>query len=204
MSDRQPLSFKMPPAWNEDGTPAYDAPPQRPLIEPPAGAAGEVLEAELVDESAQPAATASKSQTYVVPQRFGMSAILGIMTALAVMFGILQALNAHPFTYLFLGVLSLVICVVQMFFGGVPRTASVAAGAVVFALFVLSIPLVSPRVPYAAVFTLLALSLPFGGFLGYLTGTCAAGIFLIMDHLERLIQARRGVELVAPSPPGAP
>jgi len=195
----------MPPAWNDDGTPAYDAvPAQVPAVQATSSAAEEIVEAELVDELSVAAATSNKQQTYVVPQRFGMSAILGIMTALAVMFGILQGLNAHPFIYLFLGVLSLVICVVQMFFGGVPRVASVAAGAIVFALFALTIPIVSPRVPGGVVIALFVMSVPFGGFLGYLTGTCAAGIFLIMDQLERLIQARRGVELAASSPAGVP
>lgn len=163
--------------------------------------AEEIVDAELV-ESADP--SAAGRQIYVVPQRFGMSAILGIMTALAVLFGILQSLDAHPFTYLFLGVLSLVICVVQMFFGGVPRMASVAAGTVVFAIFVLSIPFVTPRVPLEVVVFLFVLSLPFGGLLGYLTGTCAAGIFLVMDQLERYFQARRGTSLATPATGGAP
>ena len=145
-----------------------------------------------------------RQQTYVVPQRFGMSAILGIMTALAVLFGVLQSLDAHAFTYLFLGVLSLVICLVQMCFGGVPRIASVAAGTIVFAVFVLSIPLAAPRVPVGLVVFLFVLSLPFGGLLGYLTGTCAAGIFLIMDQLERFFQARRGVELATTATTSAP
>lgn len=150
----------------------------------------EPVEAELVSDSSS-SATSSENRTYVVPQRFGMSAIFGIMTALALMFGILQSLNAHPFTYLFLGVLSLVICLVQMCFGGVPRTASVAAGTIVFALFVLTIPFVAPRAPLQMVLVLFVLSLPFGGLLGYLTGACAAGIFLIMDQVERYFRGRR-------------
>jgi hypothetical protein len=158
--------------------------------------AEEVLDAEIVDWDTlvkDPAA----NRMYVVPQRFGMSAILGIMTALAVLFGVLQRLDAHPFVYLFLGVMSLVICLVQMCFGGVPRMASVAAGTIVFALFVLSIPFVVPRVPIESVLCLFVLSLPFGGLLGYLTGTCAAGIFLIMDQLERYFGSRRDAEISA-------
>src|SRR5438105_2998329 len=40
---------------------------------------------------------------YMVPKRFGMSAILGIMTALAVLFGSFHLLNAPPPVYLFFG-----------------------------------------------------------------------------------------------------
>jgi hypothetical protein len=99
--------------------------------------------------------------------------------------------------------MSLVICLVQMCFGGVPRMASVAAGTIVFALFVLSIPFVVPRVPIESVLCLFVLSLPFGGLLGYLTGTCAAGIFLIMDQLERYFGSRREAEIAASATTGA-
>jgi hypothetical protein len=34
----------------------------------------------------------------------------------------------------------------------------------------------------------LLFGVPIGAFLGYLTGTCAAGIFLIMDYLEPYLQ----------------
>src|SRR6476660_7060172 len=47
---------------------------------------------------------------YIVPRRFGMSAILGIMTALAILFGCFRVLDAHPMIYLFFGMQTLVIC----------------------------------------------------------------------------------------------
>src|SRR5262245_53017867 len=43
---------------------------------------------------------------YKVPQRFGMSAILGIVTALALLFGGFRILNAEPVVYLFFGIQS--------------------------------------------------------------------------------------------------
>src|SRR5438067_11620588 len=67
---------------------------------------------------------------YKVPQRFGMSAILGIMTALALLFGGFRLLNAEPVVYLFFGIQSLVICLVQMFNTRAPRAASATAGAI--------------------------------------------------------------------------
>src|SRR5690242_19996013 len=72
---------------------------------------------------------------YKVPQRFGMSAILGIMTALALLFGGFRILNAEPVVYLFFGIQSLVICLVQMFNTRMPRAASATAGALMAPLF---------------------------------------------------------------------
>ncbi len=73
---------------------------------------------------------------YVVPRTFGMSAILGIMTALAVLFGGFRIYDAHPVLYLFFGVQALVICMAQMFYGQTPRFASAASGGVVLPIFI--------------------------------------------------------------------
>jgi hypothetical protein len=128
---------------------------------------------------------------YKVPQRFGMSAILGIMTALALLFGGFRILNAEPVVYLFFGIQSLVVCLVQMFNARMPRAASATAGAVMAPLF--TVRLIAAGgipVPYSLAgqivlaVCMLPLSVPIGAFLGYLTGTCAAGIFLVMDYWE--------------------
>ena len=42
---------------------------------------------------------------------------------------------------------------------------------------------------------LIPLATPIGAFLGYLTGTCAAGIFLVMDYLEPYLQGNTSVSL---------
>ncbi len=125
---------------------------------------------------------------YKVPQRFGMSAILGIMTALALLFGGFRILSAEPVVYLFFGVLTLVICVVQMFNAKSPRASSAIAGAVLAPFF--APPLFNFDFPFGfwerLFFTaaLIIFGVPTGAFLGYLTGTCAAGIFLVMDYYE--------------------
>ena len=46
------------------------------------------------------------------------------------------------------------------------------------------------------------MGVPIGAFLGYLTGTCAAGIFLVMDALEPYLQGRRPVPLGTTSTAG--
>ena len=121
---------------------------------------------------------------YVVPQRFGMSAILGITTALSMLFGGLRLLNAPSVVYLFFGLLTMVICLVQMFFGEVPRMASTIAGAVLLPLFVVSGATLFDDADAGAVICSFIVSVPFGALLGYITGTCAAGVFLVMEMLE--------------------
>ena len=130
---------------------------------------------------------------YVVPQRFGISAILGIITALAILFGCLRFLNAHPVVYLFLGILTLVICFVQMGFGKTPRGASAIAGAILLPVFSIITSWFLEHVEPGAVLCSLVMGVPVGAFVGYLTGTCAAGIFLVMDALEPYLQGRPSV-----------
>jgi hypothetical protein len=132
---------------------------------------------------------------YQVPQRFGMSAIFGIVTALAVLFGGFRLASAEPVVYLFFGLQTLVICVAQMFKAKSPRAASVIAGAILAPLFTVRlIQAAGIWIPHsvmrqlAITIALIPLSVPLGAFLGYLTGTCAAGIFLVMDYLEPYLQ----------------
>src|SRR4051794_31494554 len=117
---------------------------------------------------------------YMVPKRFGMSAILGIMTALAVLFGAFHVLNAPPPIYLFFGLQTLLICFAQMLGGKTPRLASSVAGAALVPVFLLPILLSEMRrwgnddtAIAWAVFYLFIVGMPIGAFLGYLTGTCA-------------------------------
>jgi hypothetical protein len=124
---------------------------------------------------------------YAVPRRFGMSAILGIVTALAILFGSFRIYGVDPVLYLFFGVQALVICLAQMLYGKTPRAASAIAGAVLLPLFLIAMAAyrnshrsdVDACVAFA--------SIPMGAFLGYITGTLAAGVFLIMDSAERLL-----------------
>lgn len=133
-------------------------------------------------------------QQYVVPQRFGLAEILGVMTALALLFGIMRWLDSDPVWYLFLGAQSIAICLVQMFHGKTPRKASAVAGAILAPLFVLGWAWFSRReVHVEAVLCLMVACVPFGGFVGYLNGACAAGVFLVMDKLEPYLQGQRPV-----------
>jgi hypothetical protein len=143
---------------------------------------------------------------YVVPQRFGLAAILGMTTALAILFGCMRWLGAEPAWYLFYGTQSIVICIVQMFQGRSPRRASAIAGAIMGPLFLLGAAWFSwgNRVDAGEVLCMALMMVPCGAFLGYLNGTCAAGIFLVMDKLEQYFQDRREAPNSIASPPAVP
>ncbi len=138
---------------------------------------------------------------YMVPRRFGMSAIFGIMTALAILFGCFRMLNADPLIYLFFGMQTLVICFAQMLNSKSPRLASSIAGAILVPLFLLFMFFMNGRRwnPERIMMVTIGLSfaIPIGAFLGYLTGTCAAGVFLVMDYLEPYLQGQRRVSRAA-------
>lgn len=162
--------------------------------------------------------TAATAQ-YAVPQRFGMAGILALTTLMAVMFGLLRAVGAHPFVYVFVGVLALVTSLVQMRYGEVPRVASMVAGAIVFPLcaigFVLVLTAVDDRIGFDE-WSMVVCTLPFlaavGAPLGYLAGASTAGLFLLIDMAEsyfagnggRLRYARpaRAHPILPPATPG--
>lgn len=130
-------------------------------------------------------------KTYVVPKRFGVSAILAMMTGMGLLFGYLRLLEMPPAVFLFLGTMVLVISIVQMFCGHVPRLASIAAGAVLSPLFVVaSFPYREDR--YIGEMLCVTLGSVFWGALGgYLTGTCAAGVFLVMEKIDPYLPGGR-------------
>lgn len=137
--------------------------------------------------AANPSATTSQ---YAVPRRFGMAGILAITTLMAVLFGLLRYCNAHPAAYMFVGLLSLVTCLVQMRYGEVPRVASLIAGAIFMPLCALGTFLFAVYEGHVVLddigwlVFMLPLLLSFGAFFGYLAGACTAGLFLLMDLIE--------------------
>jgi hypothetical protein len=142
---------------------------------------------------------------YVVPQRFGLAAILGMTTALAILFGCMRWLDAEPGWYLFYGFQSVAICIVQMFHGKSPRRASAIAGAIMGPLFVLGSAWISQwENEGGLVLCFMVMMVPCGAFLGYLNGTCAAGIFLVMDKLEKYVKGNPDSEHEPAGPLSSP
>jgi hypothetical protein len=68
-------------------------------------------------------------------------------------------------------------------------------------LFVLGWGWLTRDTPAGGVVCLMVISVPLGAFLGYLNGTCAAGIFLVMDKFEKYMQGERPVIDVSTAPP---
>ncbi len=133
---------------------------------------------------------APPTKTYIVPKRFGLLAILVMTTVMAVLFGCLRFLSAPPYVFLFLGVMALAICLVQMFYGSVPRLASVVAGAVVSPLIVIGVAAFEGA-PLGLIICSAIIWVIFGGVVGYMMGTCAAGIFLVLEQLEPYLPGGR-------------
>lgn len=140
------------------------------------------------------------ADTYRVPQRFSIAEILAMTTVFGLLFGGLRWFGASPILYMFLGTQALIICLVQMSFGTVPRGASTVVGCLflpgwVWVLYALE----SPGLPasFQGSWSDIPYVVLFGGLLGYCTGAMAAGVFLVMDILEGLGQraARRRARL---------
>jgi hypothetical protein len=90
-----------------------------------------------------------------------------------------------------------------MFYGQTPRLASIIAGALILPLFTLAAAVFSDRPSPAIVCAILGF-VPLGALLGYLTGTCAAGVFLVMDFLEPYLQGQAPLVASQSSSPARP
>lgn len=152
------------------------APEANPFSSAPIAAASPALAPEWYS-------TAPPAKIYVVPKRFGLLAILVVTTVMGVLFGCLRFLDAPPSVFLFFGLMSLAICLVQMFYGDVPRKASVVTGAIVSPLIVIGVAAFDGG-HWGLIICSSIIWVFLGGFVGYLMGTCAAGIFLVLEHVE--------------------
>lgn len=123
---------------------------------------------------------------YTVPRRFGLSSVLALTTAFAILFGILNFWKAPPVVYLFVATQIAAVCIVQILFGSAARIGSAFTGAVLLPFW--TAMSLDPHqlnqlslVEIAFWFVLITL---FGALLGYCTGGLAAGFFLVTDLLE--------------------
>ena len=128
-----------------------------------------------------PSVAPVKKARYQVPTRFGLTAIMGLLTVLAIIFGSLRAFDAPPAVYLFVGSEIVAICLAQILCGSAPRGISALTGAILLPLWVF-LTMKTPAIPLTLdlMFRLVA----FGGLMGYCIGALAAGFFLMMDLIE--------------------
>ncbi len=127
---------------------------------------------------------------FVVPKRFGLLAFLGITTAISILFGGLRLIEAPPSAFIFLGLQAVLVCLAQMFWGHEPRVASTSAGMFLFPIYCVVMLLEGSFFFLEGVWLFVAIpivsigSVPAGAGLGYIAGTCAAGVFLLIDMGE--------------------
>lgn len=112
-----------------------------------------------------------------------------MMTVFGGVFGLLRWFGVHPAWYLFLGTQGMIVCLVQMWFGSVPRGGSTLVGGVFLPIWVWGLAAFgSSALP--ANLTATWMDVPFaiflGGLLGYCTGALAAGVFLVLDLGDEL------------------
>ena len=133
---------------------------------------------------------------YCVPKRFGISAIIALVTMFAVIFGGINLLQSKiseftfsPTMHLFFGVELMAIWIGQMRFEESPRRVSTIVGAILMPLFVFF----SIDMPPSSMRTLaMAALFFFGGLIGYCLGALAAGLFLVLDWVGPHLPGYRG------------
>jgi protein-S-isoprenylcysteine O-methyltransferase Ste14 len=134
-------------------------------------------------DKGQQATTPAKKTQYQVPSRFGLTAIMGLLTILAIIFGWLKSVDAPPEVYLFIGSEIMAICLAQILVGSAPRSGSILTGAVLLPFWVYMSVNTRSISPLADFLMIVVLAV-FGALLGYLIGALAAGFFLVMDLIE--------------------
>ena len=136
-----------------------------------------------------------------VPRRFSMAAMFVVMTFFALLFTLMNSLDASPEVFVVIAVLVAGVGLGQtLLFGGkYPRAASVCVGAGLLPLEILAVAVYlyisSPRSSSSgegAALTVMAMvfCVPVGGFLGYLAGGLAGGVFLVLDMVAKARQEK--------------
>jgi drug/metabolite transporter superfamily protein YnfA len=122
-----------------------------------------------------------------VPRRFGVGALLSLVTLFGLVFSMLRAVEAHAAVYLGVGGFLIVIALAQMvlFQGKKPRLASFMAGGVYCSALVVGASVVSAAQGRPPPANFLIGPFLFGGLLGYLAGCVLAGVFLLLKSLHQ-------------------
>lgn len=150
-------------------------------------------------------AVASSRRAIGVPRRFAVGTALIITAMYSVLFAVMKSLGAHPLAMVIVAVFFTGVGAAQMFlFGGRrPRAASIIAGAVfcgamptvAFSIFWFSEGSSPPGFhPIPIIGWLLCPTISFaiiGVLLGYVAGCLTAGVFLILNRIDRALHGPR-------------
>ncbi len=145
-----------------------------------------------------------------VPRRFAVGTALIMVTMYSVLFALMTVLGASPIVFgVVVGFFTLVGAAQMLLFGGRrPRDASLVTGAVVFAilppssllgLMLFDTPSLGMGRSLAPILSLTAYMAAIGAVAGYATGCLTAGVFLILNRIDRLLHGP-GVDSDQPDP----
>lgn len=166
--------------------------------------------AELVDgpRAGRPWGASWDSEAAGVPRRFSLGVLFLMMTSFAVLFAVMQMMDANPAAFVVVAVLVIGVGLGQtLLFGGqFPRAASIWIGACLFPVEILAVIIESQAAstygasPELVAFwvILVLFCIPAGAFVGYLAGGITAGLFLVLDYVNQ----RRKVEEESPTDDG--
>lgn len=132
-----------------------------------------------------------------VPRRFSMTALFAMMTLYAVVFAVMQSVDAGSTVFIVIAVLLTGVGIGQtlLFDGKFPRVASVCTGAVLFPLEIVAAivyhNLSSPSsVDLGIIILATVISVPAGGLFGYLAGGLAGGVFVLLELIAKETQSK--------------
>ncbi len=155
--------------------------------------------ATVVPEPSDPVAP-HRRKVYSVPRRFGLGTIFVVTTLFAVLFGILTGIGVPgEFILILAGFLTIIGFAQMLLFGGKhPRLASVETGMILTPIIVIAemfyydFPFGSE--PFEIIVNsvrMIQFGIALGMINGYTGGGVVAGVFLIMDHVERKMYGKR-------------
>ena len=163
-------------------------------------APNDIVQAELVEAdnhwpviavkaSVEAAASRPANQPFGVPTRFGIGTLLVVTAAYGALLALLRALDWDPRAIVWMVVFVSLVGLGQMLLFGSrrPREASLLAGAVclpAITIFTLIVHRVEGQAPQESGCVLIS-ALFFGAPAGYLAGGVVAGVFLMMDAVQR-------------------
>lgn len=124
-------------------------------------------------------------QTYTIPNRFGLRAILLVTAIFAIVFAVTKAVHAELRVVAPVLGFVLLVCFAQILFGKIPRLASAVVGGVVFPAAAYMNPLFDGLIQVQHLSPVDLFWFTVCGLLaGYLGGVLLAGVFLVADHLQ--------------------
>jgi len=120
-----------------------------------------------------------------VPARFGTGGMLFLLTIFCALFGLLKWVNAPGAIYLVVILFLLIVGIAQMRWGETPREVSIAMGAIILPVAVVSLNLLEGYVQDSEKLTYGIIFIPVGALFGYLAGAVLASFFLVSRLIDQ-------------------